>query len=346
MRSSILKVELYNDYWIDCRANNLLGVIKSQNYYNESKVFTLMEFNYFCSTPSASVTAEDKQGHYESGGGLLGARSDSSYLHSLFKKASIDYKEYSNLHHAIQEAITDGKYVFISVDTSFFPSDIRPKIHPTFIYGFDDNKKVYYVIDDLIRVGLLSMHEIPYSCMETAFYSVEHKQITSFQLLKDIEMTQNDYVEHVKKGLECSMYSIVKGEYWLLNYGLNSILIAAERLEFTIPQINCELISEPYWNITKPFKAPVILEERNILLVSELKNNDVILQSEYEYFKNGFTESKNSIEIYRIKLMKKIISNSINSLKEHDYDFLRNALHNVYKINNQLNGELIKKISS
>lgn len=98
---------------------------------------------------------------------------------------------------------------------------------------------------------------------------------------------------------------IVKGEYWLLNYGLNSILIAAERLEFTISQINCELISEAYWNITKPFKAPIILEERNILLVSELKNNDVILQSEYEYFKNGFIESKNSIEIYRNKLMKK-----------------------------------------
>lgn len=111
------------------------------------------------------------------------------------------------------------------------------------------------------------------------------------------------------------MMMIVKGEYWLLNYGLNSILIAAERLEFTISQINCELISEAYWNITKPFKAPIILEERNILLVSELKNNDVILQSEYEYFKNGFIESKNSIEIYRNKLMKKIIANNLKVTK-------------------------------
>ncbi|GBF75584.1 hypothetical protein PA598K_04002 [Paenibacillus sp. 598K] len=339
----VLKMEAYNELWINCYGNNLLGILRAQGF-NESDALVLMDMDFFCSTPDAVVPDNEVHTYYESGGGLLCARANISRLRKLFSREVIEGNNI-DLHEVIQQRIKDGNYIFVSVDTSYFPHDVRPKKHPTCIYGFNLDAKVYYVVDDLSRVGILSKHEIPFSFFEKAYYAIENRKISSFGLCVDHLLTSEEYVKNIADGLHIAINGYDEGDYWRLTYGLKSILTAANRLEEVLPKIHSKLIFEQYWNITYPFKAPLVLEERNIFLLTNLLEKGVLQHADYQQLRVGFEESKNSIEKYRKKVMKHIYTDSLKSLKDSDFDFLRGKLLHVFSIDQQMSRGLIGLIT-
>ena len=69
------------------------------------------------------------------------------FINSFFVSHNYIRRKYKNILEYIMYAIEEGYYVFLNMNQENLSTRMGAKIHRTFIYGFDENKRILYVAD-------------------------------------------------------------------------------------------------------------------------------------------------------------------------------------------------------
>lgn len=176
MTKKVLEVKPYNDYWFDCVNNNLYGMIISKNKSYGTAQFYL-EVNYYKKVIEQQFDTEETKKSLLFNGAFL---PKVHYTFDLLKNA-IDFKMFrfegsesaNQIIDFIKSNLCEDLFVFVELDRFFYPTGTQAGktslIHPGFIYGFDDDKKIFYLLEDCIYPGTLDYYELPYTSAKKSF---------------------------------------------------------------------------------------------------------------------------------------------------------------------------------
>lgn len=170
----VLPAKPYNYFWLDCIYSNLLGVLTN---YSDSIYKYPLRFSpyYFCYSPSEAMSKSDFPSYfYDQGWMTLQMNYENKYngLDKVDLHEWVNYKREDILVNAedliedIKKKINYDRYVFIDSDRFFYDNAAEQnklhKPHPSFVYGYDDDKKVFFIIDDCVKPGVMECYTLPY----------------------------------------------------------------------------------------------------------------------------------------------------------------------------------------
>ncbi|MGF6354651.1 hypothetical protein ABIE27_002561 [Paenibacillus sp. 4624] len=161
----------YNELWMDCVTNNLIAMLASQN---EAflKFPCYMDTIYLRKVFNQSYSSEGIQEDLMSNGAYFPKIQYSlellnNYIDHEFEEINQDCQ---SIHNIIKSKIDDGYCLFILVDRFFYPSGLDANtshmIHPTFIYGYNNDNQSYMALEDCVMMGKMDYYSIPYSSIE------------------------------------------------------------------------------------------------------------------------------------------------------------------------------------
>jgi hypothetical protein len=194
MKSTKLPISTYNDTWINCVYNNLLGVLIDRDKRFD-RLPDCVKYRYELNTISVEYSGELDREIREHGWLMLQCSSvpnlnyEKDYLSNWFELEEFDYDVISDVLAQVSANLQLGKYTLVDVDRYYLPGGIEHKqkhrIHPTFIYGVDVKTRELFLIEDCVRLGIFEYYTLSFDDFYRALcgaQSAKKPEIFSYKL--------------------------------------------------------------------------------------------------------------------------------------------------------------------
>jgi len=179
-----LPISPYNKDWYDCYLNGMLSVlIAHDESFNDLPTYIMS--NYRIMFPRKSDMEPDRlQKVLSHGWGILCVKPVHQVFGLLDKYLSfetINLEKTTEVGPKIKELLLDNYYVQALVDRYYFPNGIdyhnRHVIHPSLFYGFNDEAKVYNILEDHVNYGYTAPYELPYMSFGESLNSLQETEV-------------------------------------------------------------------------------------------------------------------------------------------------------------------------
>lgn len=224
------------------------------------------------------------------------------------------FKDMNNIVEEIKELIILGKPIFLYIDLyNWIPENIAWQKHHwnhfSLIIGFDDDKKVFYTIDDDAK-GSVDIREIPEERLINSFRGTEYfVDYGGYHIKSDI-----DYPCKIINFSECIEPYKIK---------LDQITTNAKIILEDIMKINqngfWEFICDPNLDVVSDFGITElnIIYNRHIgnkLLITELYKENIIKSDYYEFLYSSITNIINNWNKAKNILIKSKYKNTLSQI--------------------------------
>ncbi len=301
----ILQIKPYKEFYMNCSLNNFSSLLTFANKSYEVAAFVN---SYRYSVYSFSYNPLK----------FISVNFDNSYEDLTNKNYIIDenyfFKDMNNIAGELKELIILGKPIFLYIDLfNWIPDNIAWQKHHwnhfSLIIGFDDNKKVFYAIDDDAK-GSIDIREIPEERLINSFkgtgYFVEYG---GYHTRPDIESP-------------CKIINISECiEPYKIN--LDQIIANAKIILEDIEKIN----QSGFWEFIDDSNLDVMsdsgIAELNIiynrhignkLLIMELYKENIIKSDYYEFLYSSITNIINNWNKAKNILIKSKYKNTLSQI--------------------------------
>ncbi|MGZ4163781.1 MAG: hypothetical protein ACXVDB_05925, partial [Tumebacillaceae bacterium] len=173
-----LPVHVYNDFFINCLDNHLIGLLVQRDESFRKAVCSL-KTTYSMLTPKPQWIGRESelpQNFYQQGWFLMQVDFEHLKLDDWFVRTTVDVGAYQDIHQAIQEQLKQGQYVLVLLDRFYFPRGIEymksHRIHSSFIYGYDEAAKVYHLVEDCVQFGVMAHYDLSFENLEISYRAV------------------------------------------------------------------------------------------------------------------------------------------------------------------------------
>lgn len=177
MASESLRIEPYNEMWLDCVHNNVMSLLIGANE-GFRRIPLYLDVQYAKKMTDQTFDAEETRTRLLAEGFMI---PKVSYSMDVFKdfllseEIELESNELEKTLELVRTAIGEGFYVFLKVDRFFYPSGRESGkthlIHPVFVYGYDDGNRQLRVIEDCMMPGTMDDYLLPY---ESVARSLDH----------------------------------------------------------------------------------------------------------------------------------------------------------------------------
>jgi hypothetical protein len=336
-RGTVLPIKLYNNISINCEDNNLLSVLKTCDDQFEQIVMVLDMRYYVLLKPDGwNAYPEWKQKrYYRMGWNLLGVDIKPLNVAPYFERVEEIVSADADVIGTIQRLVDDGWYVFIKVDRYYFPdgfdSGKNHFVHPTFIYGYDDERGKLLMVEDCIDILQYREYELAYTDLIKAIEPIVGNSINAYKLndSKNIRFTYHvrDIIGNCKAILNEELdYSDLERFGHIVKRGLYSIDDARNGIEAELPKVNPAI-----WNDNLALyyivKTPKLLQERNLLRIRLLLERKWISRSEADDFVSIFNKMNKIVDLYCNSIMKYFYKKHLND----NYNFSADQYNDLRK---------------
>ncbi|WP_239617705.1 hypothetical protein [Cohnella mopanensis] len=175
MDKKTLKIQPYNDIWLDCINNNLVAMLiaeeesfKRITLYLQVKYIKMVFDQYYNS-------AEAKEKMITEGFMTPGTDYSFDIMNELIEMEKRHFKliRFQEFMQFIKNALREDFYIFLQIDRYFYPSGresgVTHMVHPVFIHGYNDEEDYFYAIEDCVNPGINEYYALPYSAVKRSF---------------------------------------------------------------------------------------------------------------------------------------------------------------------------------
>lgn len=294
----ILNVKPYNDLWIDCIDNNLIGILTVYDRgFNNLLCFYLGNYEINIQQNYGSTQTSHLDVSF--------TRPD---LTSFFEEKVITVSAEDNIQEIIHQLLDDNFYIFLNIDRFYFPgsSDYNKSsfVHPTFVYGY--NNRGYKLLEDCVKGGTVDYYEIDNENFTKSFNSTI--EISNQATIHCVRL-KNDSL-NVKK--EISREYVISTLNMLLQTETQSNesgskykgLISVKKYAELFTKENVQLIVQPeqFMTFFKQIKRGVTLQKRNLLILEDCHEFNLIEETAYNQLKDLYKDHHNQWEIVANKI--------------------------------------------
>lgn len=253
----------------------------------------------------------------------------------------------------IKELINKGYYIYMEVDRYYFPGGVEylktHLYHRTLIYGYDDNDKSLFLLEDCVRLGYTDHYILSYEDFNKVTLEAFDHSEGSIELLcckvksvvEDLSVITSNVESRIINNLQHYLTNqiVEHDDIYYDTYGIITILEYADSIHNIVPFI------EDYPILQAVSKMPIDLQKRNLLTISLLDelgklNNDKTakLTLLYKEILRDWELFRNLIYIYLEKKKK-------NDINLNYIDKIKILLSDVYKKEKKTSELLIKILS-
>ncbi|MGG4551690.1 hypothetical protein [Paenibacillus humicus] len=321
----------YNDFWLDCVANNLMAIL-----IHENESFNSLPINfkaqYWKKIKNQSFSSHEtflslqKQGLF-----IPKVIYNNDELYSFFNinKLIIEPNNHNNVHSLIKEALSRGQFIFVQMDRFFYKSGRESGkihlVHPTFIYDCDDDERNYIGFEDCISPGKMHPYKIPFDVIDLSIqhFRENNKNIELQTFSLKTEMLENYHFNlsnHREIIDQYCINNVIYHQEFDLYYqvGISSLYEYAEEME------------ELLLNLTEPgifllrMNSFIHNHKRNKLLINFLYSNKKIAKNIFNEIMDNLNALTISWTIHKNFSLKRLQTNNKDNSIE-----LKNNLSNI-----------------
>ncbi|MBW7474031.1 hypothetical protein K0T92_04695 [Paenibacillus oenotherae] len=353
MNAFKLPMRMFNDYWIDCIYNNIIGAL---SVHNEDLKYLAcrLQFNYYQYLPNKGYSYETISPDYlEQAWMILGMENSITKPNSIdyfYRMESLECPNDRGVHETIKALLAEGRYLFVDIDRAYFPgaAEFRKerKIHPTFLYGYNDDARVYYLSEDCVTLGVFKEYEIAYDDFFASLQSVDRSSVLIKAIALQPDSSPIDAAQ-IKGAtisrLERMLTHVAMPDEdgaLIKHCGLASIQYFADNLHSILPPISNEHI-ELYIPMMRPYQY----QEINMTSIQYLGSSGVIDTSEADQLMSKYAGLKNEWEIFKNQMFKYLYQRSMGvpiKNTEAMFSSLREMLVNIYGIEKEASASYLQ----
>ncbi|MDN4080990.1 hypothetical protein QYF52_23955 [Paenibacillus polymyxa] len=275
-----LKVKPYNDLWLDCVNNNLIGILTAHDPQFEGlPCFYKWAYTLNVHREGAVVHHNDLSSHID----VMFERPD---LTSIFEEKRIIVNEECDINKLVCTLIDDNYYVFLNMNRYYFPgsADFNKTtfVHPSFIYGYDSEG--FKLLEDCVQIGTIDYYELDNTQFSQSFQSAlgdSNEAIIHCVRLRDD--WSNGKLE-VSKSLIDSLLTDILGTEAMDSLGQSyKGLIAIKKYAEMFNEQNVHLLVEPeqFMWFLQQIKRGVTMQKRILMLLKYALDINLISTDSY-----------------------------------------------------------------
>nr|WP_154888220.1 hypothetical protein [Paenibacillus xylanexedens] len=311
MKRIELAIKPYNELWINCVSNNMLSILSAHNeVWTYLPCFSQAYYAKRLLIPEKS--GQDVIQEYLNEGWLtLQVLYNLPELDQFFHVEHLWPNSEDEAENLIKQKLSEGCYVSLELDRFYFSGGIEYKkktlIHPTLIYGYDEAKQSFLLLEDCVQLGHLEEYNLSYTDFNLAFQNMnngtnEENVILHILKLKPFEESKTLFKDLKKLTVDnLNVYlSNVRKDYdeiYYDEYGIGAIQCYAENVDEIV------FAAKDKEHLYHICKMPFNLQKRNFLLVELLYEYNVIDQQEKDMLQKKYQDLSNSWQAYKNKVL-------------------------------------------
>ncbi|WP_336783685.1 hypothetical protein [Paenibacillus illinoisensis] len=348
-----LKMEPFNSMWISCGKNNIISVLMSTNKL-WGYLPSVSSAHYAKRSLIPNLALDTDCSEYKKKGWLT--LQTHFNLDTNIIDETLDFETHTvtkDVLETIKERISEGYYIFMEVDRYYFPGSIdyfKNHIrHRTLIYGYDDNDKCLFLIEDCVRLGhsdhfLLSYEDFDTVCNDAFTYSKGSIELLCCKvnnIAEDVSPITNDIESKIITNLQHYLKN-QKVEYddiYFDTYGIVAIQEYADSILDIVPFI------EDYPILQAVSKMPVDLQKRNLLTIALIDELGKLNNNSIEQLTILYNEIFNNWKLFRNLIFMYVEKKKIKDIKKDYIDKIKILLNELYKKEKYASELFIKYLS-
>ncbi|MBL0387697.1 hypothetical protein JJB07_13735 [Tumebacillus sp. ITR2] len=339
--SIVLPTYIYNDFFVNCLDNHLLGLLIQRDESFRKAVCSL-KTSYAVHTPKpgAVIPAEyHQQGYF-----LMQIDFDRLELDDWFEIQIVEMSEHRDIHDAIQAQLKQGYYCLVFLDRFHFPGGIeyqkRHTVHPSFIYGYNSVTRNYLLVEDCRQFGRMEAYELSRENLEIAYQGVEEQNLSlkpsAFRLRNDRDFVYQLPRQALVDNFNYLLQETVEEQELLVKHtGLSCIETFAPRVGDVYTGLGDAFIHQ--------FIAagrPLQVQRKNFMILEALDPSRHVEQLGRE-----LQELAGHWELCRNRLFKYILTRDRypeTADSSVNFDELTNVLHTIFPLEQRFTRKLIE----
>ncbi|WDF52840.1 hypothetical protein PQ460_10640 [Paenibacillus sp. KACC 21273] len=345
-KSLELSVIPYNEMWIDCVNNNLMGILMANNSSYQALPCSI-NMNYSLTFPQEAYFNPEmpRSSKLEKGVFVPNLTYEVPSMDMWLAKTNINLTLTTiDPFEMIYDELLKGNYLFVDLDRFYFPGGVdyqkNHNLHPSFIYGFDCLTENYLLIEDCVQPGKFEPYQLHKKELEISFIAAqtsEKSEVISYTLLPEAKMDYRLDLDKVISNLK-NMLSNDKSP-------LNQMETNGVSL-WSIKGISCLKLFSKYMDIIFPqirkwdqkhliaLTLPSQMQKRNLRLLTFLEEMGAINSMYKILLEQEYISLNESWEKYRHKIYKYIVTRKEFPEISESNNYFKNVKNELYDMAN------------
>lgn len=291
-------VEPFADFWIDCMTNYSIAILKARfPYVDWLKYLSLQKATYLNHVDWGLITSFSW---------------NPSVCFEMVQSTNFDGND---IHKVIRDYLSNGYYVLLNLDRSYFTYEVMPIIHPSLIYGCCQPSDCYYILDEIRYERIQEPYSLAYSVFNDSFDGVLDNDMFYMLALKPVDSLKIDRalraavsVDRISGNLQEHLdgKTVVHGDR-CDRYGIGSIRDFTATVETYYAKVQQ---SKPKtWFINA--QSYLELQKKTLLLVDYVSDKGLLTDSNRDVLKEKYVALLKLWEMYRNSLIKSAVSGKV-----------------------------------
>jgi hypothetical protein len=286
-----LEITPYNRNWLDCYLNNLIAILMTRNAKYE-QLIGYVSSRFEMPLPAAGKLTDEEYTSYRGAGAYLPhirKGISEALLQRYLDSEEIAITPDTDIIGTVKGLLRDGRYCFVRVNRYYYPGcyDYMTQrlIHPSFIYGYDDDAQKLLLIEDYIQVGRFERYEISYNDFLIAYRSIEQEE--RFALAVSASEAEFEApLELLKANIDAQLTDEEASDDHFVYYkGIGGIRRFREHFFEAI-----EGVTDVTTNVFNRVSTLVFYPDRNRMLIRDLRAAGLLDSGDGELLAGGFDD--------------------------------------------------------